>query len=66
MLIETLNDELYDQIFRNWSVDPTFTRSLEYRVGVNEQGAIADYEPLNQPAYDYLPETPSPTCVRLR
>ncbi|MBD2311813.1 DUF4335 domain-containing protein [Desertifilum sp. FACHB-1129] len=60
VLIETLNDELYDQIFRNWSVDPTFTRSLEYRVGVNEQGAIADYEPLNQPAYDYLPETPLP------
>ena len=60
-VLENLNQEVYDQLIGNWSVDPTFERSLEYRVGVNSEGAIADYEPLNQSAFDYLSETPLPT-----
>ncbi|MFM6280880.1 MAG: hypothetical protein ACKN9K_21195, partial [Dolichospermum sp.] len=30
------------------------------RVAVNKEGVIADYEPLNQVAFDYFQETPLP------
>ncbi|MTJ10823.1 DUF4335 domain-containing protein [Anabaena sp. UHCC 0204] len=58
--IKDLNQKLYSTIRQNWSVTPTFANELKYRVAVNKEGVIADYEPLNQVAFDYFRETPLP------
>ncbi|MBR8838494.1 MAG: DUF4335 domain-containing protein [Stigonema ocellatum SAG 48.90 = DSM 106950] len=58
--IQNLNQKLYDTLRQNWSSTPSFTRDLKYRVAVNKDGTIADYEPLNQVAFDYFRETPLP------
>jgi Domain of unknown function (DUF4335) len=58
--VKDLNQKLYGMIRQNWSVTPTFTTDLKYRVAVNNEGVIADYEPLNQVAFDYFRETPLP------
>lgn len=58
--IKDLNQKLYSTIRQNWSVTPTFAKDLKYRVAVNKEGVIADYEPLNQVAFDYFQETPLP------
>ncbi|MDZ8068347.1 MAG: DUF4335 domain-containing protein [Nostoc sp. DedQUE08] len=55
-----LNQKLYNTVRQTWSGTPTFTRDLKYRVAVNKDGVIADYEPLNQVAFDYFRETPLP------
>ncbi|MEH1969320.1 DUF4335 domain-containing protein [Nostoc sp.] len=55
-----LNQKLYNTVRQTWSGTPTFTRDLKYRVAVNKAGVIADYEPLNQVAFDYFRETPLP------
>ena len=58
--IKDLNQKLYSTIRQNWSVTPTFAKNLKYRVAVNKEGVIADYEPLNQVAFDHFQETPLP------
>lgn len=58
--VNTLNQKLVDTIRQNWSNTPSFPRDLKYRVAVNKDGMIADYEPLNQVAFDYFRETPLP------
>ncbi len=58
--VKDLNKKLYDTIRQNWSGTPSFSQNLKYRVAVNKDGAIADYEPLNQVAFDYFRETPLP------
>ncbi len=60
-VLDNLNQNLYDLIDRNWKTTPTFDGDLLYRVGVSEDGKIADYEPLNQSAYKYLDRTPLPS-----
>lgn len=58
--VKGLNQRLYKAVRQSWSGKPTFTRDLKYRVAVNKDGVIADYEPLNQVAFDYFRETPLP------
>ncbi len=58
--IKNLSQKLNDTLRQNWSGTPTFARDLKYRVAVNKDGMIADYEPLNQVAYDYFRQTPLP------
>ncbi len=57
-VIETLFRQLRDDLIEGWKTEPTFQRDLIYKVLVTADGAIADYEPQNQPARDYLYETP--------
>jgi hypothetical protein len=57
-VLQGLKDKLYEQIRQNWSTAPTFSRDLEYRVAVNEEGVIADYQARNQAAFDYVKQTP--------
>jgi hypothetical protein len=59
-IVKSLNQKLYNTVRQTWSGTPTFTRDLKYRVAVNKDGVIADYEPLNQVAFDYFRETPLP------
>ncbi|QSJ17073.1 DUF4335 domain-containing protein [Nostoc sp. UHCC 0702] len=58
--VQNLNQKLYGAVRQSWSGTPTFTQDLLYRVAVNKDGTIADYEPLNQVAFDYFRETPLP------
>jgi hypothetical protein len=58
--VRQLNQKLYDGIRQNWRGKPSYTIDLKYRVAVNKDGIIADYEPLNQVAFDYFRETPLP------
>jgi hypothetical protein len=64
--VQTLREKLYNQISQNWSTNSSsnFPRDLKYRVAVNKEGVIADYEPLNQVAFDYFRETPLPTMFQ--
>lgn len=62
--IKTLNQKLYDTVRKNWGGTPSFTRDLRYRVAVNQNGLITDYEPLNQVAFDHFRETPLPTMFQ--
>jgi hypothetical protein len=59
-IVKNLNQKLYATVRQTWSGTHTFTRDLKYRVAVNKDGVIADYEPLNQVAFDYFRETPLP------
>jgi Domain of unknown function (DUF4335) len=56
--VRRLAGETRSLIYDNWKTEPIFERELEFRVGVTEDGKIVEYEPINQPAYDYGGETP--------
>lgn len=64
-VLQELNDRLYDTLRKAWSdPDPSFNKSLEFRVGATEDGFIADYEADNQSAFDYEEETPLPKLLK--
>ncbi|WP_066381376.1 MULTISPECIES: DUF4335 domain-containing protein [unclassified Anabaena] len=58
--IKALNTKLYDTLRQTAISTPNYTKDLKYRVAINQEGTIADYEPLNQVAFDYFRETPLP------
>ncbi|MUH01343.1 DUF4335 domain-containing protein [Scytonema sp. UIC 10036] len=58
--ISTLNQKLSDTIRQGSSNTTSFPKDLKYRVALNKEGVIADYEPLNQVAFDYFRQTPLP------
>lgn len=58
--VKQLRQKLSDQIRSRWSGVPQFKSDLKYRVAVNKDGAIADYESLNSGAYDHYREIPLP------
>ena len=61
--LKDLNQKLYDKIQQNREVR-RFPERLLYRVAINKDGAIADYEALNQPAFDYIQETPLKSLLK--
>jgi hypothetical protein len=58
-----LSQTVYDEIDRAWQTVPTFSRNLVYRVSASADGALASFEPVNQPAKEYLQETPLPNLL---
>jgi hypothetical protein len=58
--VQNLNQKLTDTLRQNWNGSLTNKQELKYRVAVNKDGVINDYEPLNQAAYDSFRETPLP------
>ncbi|KAF3887232.1 MULTISPECIES: DUF4335 domain-containing protein [Nostocales] len=58
--IGVLNQKLTNTIRQGWRNTASFPKDLKYRVALNKDGAIADYEPLNQVAFDYFRQTPLP------
>ena len=58
--LKELNTKLYDTLRNSWGGTPSFNTDLKYRVAVNKEGVIADYEPLNKGAFDFYRETPLP------
>ena len=62
--LQELSLKLYDRINQGWQTSPTFTQNLVYRVSASLDGAIANFEPLNQPAKDFSKETPLPNLLK--
>ena len=62
--LQELSLKLYDRINQGWQTSPTFTQNLVYRVSASLDGAIGNFEPLNQPAKDYTKETPLPNLLK--
>lgn len=56
--IEALSQQVYAEVRKLWDGVPSYEADLVYRVAATEAGVIADYEPLNQAAWDYVEETP--------
>jgi hypothetical protein len=59
-LIRRLQRQLLKTLRENWEGKITAKQDLKYRVAVNKNGLVSDYEPINQAAYDYFRETPLP------
>lgn len=62
--LDELALKVYDRIKRSWQTSPTFTQNLVDRVSVSQDRAIGNFEPLNQPAKDYIQETPLPNLLK--
>ncbi|MEG4390882.1 hypothetical protein [Microcoleus sp. BROC3] len=62
--LEELTGTVYDRMDRSWQTSPTFTQNLVYRVSVSQDGAIGNFESLNQPAKDCTQETPLPNLLK--
>ncbi len=62
--LDELALKVYDRINQTWQGTPTFTQNLVYRVSASQDGAIGNFEPLNQPAKDYTQETPLPNLLK--
>ncbi|MBF2067069.1 MAG: hypothetical protein IGS39_22040 [Calothrix sp. C42_A2020_038] len=59
-LLNRLQRQLLTTLRQNWEGKTTAKQDLKYRVAVNRNGVVADYEPINQVAYDYFRDTPLP------
>ncbi len=62
--LDELALKVYDRINQGWQANPTFTQNLVYRVTASQDGAIGNFEPLNQPAKDFTKETPLPNLLK--
>lgn len=58
--LRDLNQKLHQQIRENKEQGLNFPRPLVFRVAVRSDGTIVDYEARNQPAFDYVEQTPLP------
>lgn len=61
--VKGLQQQLSEQVRKNWKGTSSTKQNLVYRVAVSKDGAIADYEPKNQSAFDYERETPLPNLL---
>jgi hypothetical protein len=61
--LEQLNNDLYD-LLQEERAPQDYPADLIYRVTFNEAGAVVGYEPVNQPARDYLEDTPLPDLTQ--
>jgi tetratricopeptide (TPR) repeat protein len=61
--LEALRVGLHDRLNQYWSGSDQVKQDLVYRVSVAPNGAIAAYEALNQPAYEYVQSTPLPALI---
>lgn len=59
-LVRRLQRQLLTTLRQNWQGKITAKQDLKYRVAVNKNGVVSDYEPINQAAFDYFRETPLP------
>ncbi len=62
--LEALRVVLHDRLNRYWSGADTLDQDLVYRVSVGPSGGITAYEPLNQPASEYVQSTPLPALTK--
>ncbi|HEY9837540.1 MAG TPA: DUF4335 domain-containing protein, partial [Vampirovibrionales bacterium] len=58
VVLESLQQQVYETIDRAWTENPDFERNLIYRIWVNAEGAIVDYEATDALATTNLDQTP--------
>ncbi len=58
--LDRISKQMRQEIIRQWKTAVTFEQGLEFRVGVTQEGKVAEFEPINQPAFDYVGDTPLP------
>jgi Domain of unknown function (DUF4335) len=56
---------LQDKLDQTWKTTPTFTKDLEYRVGLATNGDIVGYSFANSDALQYKQEIPLPELLRV-
>lgn len=56
--LERLQVGLYDRLDRGWTIPPTFKEELIYRVGVAPSGEVLGFKFANDPALNFVNETP--------
>ena len=56
--LEQLQVALYDRLDQSWKTTPTFNEELIYRVGVSSTGEVLGFKFANDPALNYVKETP--------
>ena len=56
---------LQDKLDQTWKTVPTFTKDLEYRVGLATNGDIVGYSFVNSEALQYKQEIPLPELLRV-
>jgi hypothetical protein len=56
--LESLQKQLYDQVDQSWKGRSGIPQDLVYRVGVNKDGTIVGYKPVNPAALTYSKQTP--------
>lgn len=61
--LEALRVKLHDRLNRYWNGTDQVEQDLVYRVSLAANGAITAYEPLNQPASEYVQSTPLPALT---
>lgn len=61
--LRELNQKVYDQIAKDSQLGRRFEQSLVYRVSVTGDGAIASFQPVNQPASNLVQQTPLPKLL---
>ncbi|MEG4583810.1 hypothetical protein QUA54_00985 [Microcoleus sp. MOSTC5] len=62
--LDELALKVYDRINQTWQTSATFTQNLVDRVSTSQDGAIGNFDPLNQPAKDYTQQTPLPNLLK--
>lgn len=63
-ILQDLEQKVFQTIDQTWQTYPSFTNSLIYEVTVDENGAIVDYQHLNQSSKDYQQEIPLPQLLK--
>ena len=62
--VDNLKKNLENKISEKLSQDRNFEKVLKYRVAVNQEGAIIDYEPVNEAALEKFRDTPLPQLYK--
>ncbi|MEG4988010.1 hypothetical protein QUB08_19870 [Microcoleus sp. BR0-C5] len=62
--LDELALKVYDRINQTWQTSPTLNQNLVYRVSTSQDGAIGNFQPLNQPAKDYTQESALPNLLK--
>lgn len=62
--VNNLKKNLENNIREKLSQNQNFEEVLRYRVAVNEEGSITDYEPVNEAALEKFQDTPLPELYR--
>jgi hypothetical protein len=58
--LQSLAKQLHRQLKQSWIIKHPYPVSLTYQVAVTDRGAIAAYQPVNQPAVEQINHTPLP------
>jgi Domain of unknown function (DUF4335) len=62
--LSNLNQQLFDQVNQAWANRAAVSQDLVYRVSVDQDGTVVNYQPINSAAGQAVSQTPLPTLLR--